>query len=79
MLTTYQEVRDRIYEMARLYKLRPDWTESTRSVRLLLLYDASQTVVARATVPVRDITAAKLERLRDDLAPVFGRNGWNEA
>lgn len=77
MLTAYQEVRDRIYEMARRYSLRPDWAESTRNVRLLLLYDASQMVVARATVPVRDITMAKLERLRDDLAPIFGKE-WME-
>lgn len=63
--------------MARQHNLRPDWVESTRSVRLLLLYDASQTVIARATVPVRDITVAKLERLRDDLAPVFGKE-WME-
>ena len=77
MLTTYQEIRDRIYEMARRHNLRPDWAESTRSVRLLLLYDPSQTVIARATVPVRDITMAKLERLRDDLAPVFGKE-WME-
>ena len=77
MLTTYQEVRDRIYEMARRHSLRPDWAESTRSVRLLLLYDSSVKVVARATVPVRDITMAKLERLRDDLAPIFGKE-WME-
>jgi hypothetical protein len=77
VLTTYQEIRDRIYERARWHHLRPDWAESTRSVRLLLLYDISQTVVARATVPVRDITMAKLERLRDDLAPVFGKE-WME-
>jgi hypothetical protein len=77
VLTAYQEVRDRIYEMARRYNLRPDWAESTRNVRLLLLYDASQMVVARATVPVRDITMAKLERLRDDLAPIFGKE-WME-
>jgi len=77
VLTTYQEVRDRIYEMSRQHNLRPDWAESTRSVRLLLLYNSSQTVIARATVPVRDITMAKLERLRDDLAPVFGKE-WME-
>jgi hypothetical protein len=63
--------------MARRHSLRPDWAESTRSVRLLLLYDSSVTVVARATVPVRDITMAKLERLRDDLAPIFGKE-WME-
>jgi hypothetical protein len=46
-------------------------------VRLLLLYDRNHIVVARTTVPVRDITMAKLERLRDDLAPVFGKE-WME-
>jgi hypothetical protein len=44
---------------------------------MLLLYDSTQAVVARTTVPLRDITMAKLERLRDDLAPVFGRE-WME-
>jgi len=77
MLTTYQEIRDRIYQLARRNALRPDWVESTRSVRLLLLYDGNQVVVARTTVPVRDITKAKLDRLHDDLAPVFGK-GWME-
>jgi hypothetical protein len=77
VLTTYQELRDRIYAMARQHGYRPDWVESTRSVRLLLLYDRNQIVVARTTVPVRDITMAKLERLRDDLAPVFGEE-WME-
>jgi len=48
-----------------------------RSVRLLLLYDRNLVVVARTTVPVRDITKAKLDRLHDDLAPVFGK-GWME-
>jgi hypothetical protein len=77
VLTTYQELRDRIYTKARQHGYRPDWVESTRSVRLLLLYDRNQIVVARTTVPVRDITMAKLERLRDDLAPVFGKE-WME-
>jgi hypothetical protein len=77
VLTAYQEVRDRIFEMARRHNLRPDWVESTRTVRLLLLYDPAQTLVARATVPVRDITMAKLERLRDDLARIFGKE-WME-
>lgn len=77
MLTTYQELRDRIYEMARRHGYRPNWVESTRSVRLLLLYDGNHVVVARTTVPVRDITMAKLHRLSDDLAPVFGGE-WME-
>lgn len=73
MLTTYQAIRDRIYEMARQHGLRPDWVESTPSVRLLLLYDQAQTVVARTTVPVRNITRSRLERLRRDLEHVFGK------
>jgi hypothetical protein len=77
VLTTYQELRDRIYALARQHGYRPDWVESTRSMRLLLLYDSSQIVVARTTVSVRDITMAKLKRLRDDLAPVFGKE-WME-
>jgi hypothetical protein len=77
VLTTYQELRDRIYEMSRRFGFRPDWVESTRSMRMLLLYDSNQVVVARTTVPVRDITAAKLDRLREDLAPVFGKE-WME-
>ena len=77
MLNTYQAIRDRIYEMARQHNLRPDWVESTRSARLLLLYDGAQIVVARTTVPVRDITRARLERLRDDREPVFGKD-WME-
>jgi len=73
VLTTYQELRDRIYQVSRQFGYRPDWIESTRSTRMLLLYDGTQVVVARTTVPVRDITMAKLERLRDDLIPVFGK------
>jgi hypothetical protein len=42
---------------------------------MLLLRDAQQVIVARAAAPVRDITMARLERLRDDLAHVFGRTG----
>ena len=77
MLTTYQELRDRVYELSRRCGYRPDWAESTRSMRMLLLYDGDQVVVARTTVPVRDITLAKLDRLRNDLAPVFGKD-WME-
>jgi hypothetical protein len=41
---------------------------------MLLLYDGNQVVVTRTTVPVRDITTAKLDRLRDDLTAVFGKD-----
>jgi hypothetical protein len=77
VLTTYQELRDRIYLMSRQFGYSPDWIESTRSTRMLLLYDGTQVVVARTTVPVRDVTTAKLERLRDDLSPVFVKE-WME-
>jgi hypothetical protein len=46
-------------------------------VRLLLLYDSNHVVVARKTVPVRDITMAKLDRLREDLTSLFGKE-WME-
>ena len=77
MLAAYEELRDRIYQMSRQFGYRPDWIESTRSARMLLLYDSTQVVVARTTVPLRDITMAKIQRLRDDLVPVFGRE-WME-
>jgi len=77
VLTTYKELRDRIYQMSRQLGYRPDWIESARSVRMLLLYDGNQVVIARTSVPVRDITLAKLERLRDDLAPVLEKE-WVE-
>lgn len=77
MLTTYQAIRDRIYEMAHKHNLRPDWVESTPSARMLLLYDRAQTVVARGTVPVRHLTPARLELLRHQLEHVFGKE-WME-
>jgi hypothetical protein len=77
VLTTYPEIRDRIYELARWHGLRPDWVESTREMRHLLLYDANQTVVARARVPLRRMDADLLARLAGDLEKVFGKD-WME-
>ncbi|MDP9864041.1 MULTISPECIES: hypothetical protein [Streptosporangium] len=77
MLSTYQEIRDRIYELARRHGLRVDWVETTRSVRLLHLLDTDQIVIARATVPVRGVTLEALAHLATDLERVFGRD-WME-
>lgn len=74
MLSTYPEIRDRIYRLARERDLRVDWVETTPSVRLLLLHNRDQVVVARATVPVRDITLRALRDLEADLAHVFGKD-----
>jgi hypothetical protein len=77
VLTTYPEIRDRIYELARQHGLRPDWVESTREMRALLLYDANHVVVARASVPLRRLEAKPLARLAYDLEAVFGKD-WME-
>ncbi|MET8156450.1 hypothetical protein ABZT47_08745 [Sphaerisporangium sp. NPDC005289] len=75
MLTTYQEIRDRIYTLTRDLGMRVDWAETTPLFRLLLLDDDRQVVVARASVPVRGITSRALNDLQADLEHVFGK-GW---
>jgi hypothetical protein len=75
VLTSYPEIRDRIYTLARQRNLRVDWIESTRRYRALLLYDSGQVVVARATVPVRHVDSDDLAKLARDLEGVFGK-GW---
>jgi hypothetical protein len=75
VLTTYQEIRDRIYQLARERNLAVVWKESTPRRRYLLLYDSRQIVVARTAVPVRELSPSKLARLASDLAGVFGE-GW---
>jgi hypothetical protein len=75
VLTTYSEIRDRIYALAREQNLRVDWAETTLLVRLLLLYDHRQVVVARASVPVKGISVRALSDLQADLEHVFGK-GW---
>ncbi|GIH28968.1 hypothetical protein Aph01nite_72780 [Acrocarpospora phusangensis] len=74
MLTTYPQIRDRIYELARIHGLRVDWAETSRSVRLVLLYEQTQIVVARGIVPVRDIRATQVNKLEHDLQHVFGKD-----
>jgi hypothetical protein len=74
VLATYPEIRDRIYELARRHDLRPDWVESTREMRALVLYDANQVAVARATVPLRRLEPETLTRLAHDLEIVFGKD-----
>ena len=77
MLATYPEIRDRIYMLARKHALRVDWRESTRSDRLLLLYDSRQMVVAQAFVPLRRVKPSALAELAHQLEGVFGE-GWME-
>ncbi|GAA0375563.1 hypothetical protein GCM10010160_02030 [Acrocarpospora corrugata] len=67
MLTVYQDIRDRIYTLARDHGLRVDWSETTQGVRLLFLYDRSQVLIARTNVPVRGITVRALDDLQTDL------------
>jgi hypothetical protein len=75
VLTTYQEIRDRIYQLARERGLRVDWIESTPDNRTLLLYDSGQVLLARARVPLRQVGPLRLGRLASDLEDVFGE-GW---
>jgi hypothetical protein len=77
VLSTYQEIRDRIYELARRHNLRPDWIDSTKSSRLLLLYDRQQIVVARAIVPVRYMSPLVINELKYQLEGLFGKD-WME-
>jgi hypothetical protein len=77
MLATYPEIRDRIYALARKHGFRVDWCETTRSERILLLYDSRQTVVARARVPLRRVKPNVLAKLAYQLEDVFGE-GWME-
>lgn len=73
MLVRYQEIRDRIFELCRQHGLRPDFPETTRTGRVLLVWSADQQVVARAFIPmVADPPLSVLARLRHDLAGIFG-------
>ncbi|WP_066366390.1 hypothetical protein [Herbidospora mongoliensis] len=75
MVTSYREVVDRIYSLARLHALSVRWRETTSGSRLLLLYDGTEVVVGRSIVPIRNITRAALDDVEHDLEHVFGR-GW---
>jgi hypothetical protein len=78
VLVKYQEIRDRIFRLCREHGLRPDFPETTRTGRLLLLWSPEQVVVARAFVPtVADPPPTVLTRLQHDLAGIFGE-GWME-
>jgi len=78
VLVRYQEIRDRIFKLCREHGLRPDFPETTRSGRVMLLWSAEQVVVARTFLPmVADPPPAVLARLQHDLAGVFGK-GWME-
>ncbi|MFF0308193.1 hypothetical protein ACFYSC_12230 [Streptosporangium sp. NPDC004379] len=73
MLQTYQEIRDRIYELARRHSLRPDWVDAGRTMRSLLLHNSEQMVVARSRVPLRHMDPDLLAALAYDLEGVFGK------
>jgi hypothetical protein len=53
----------------------PDWIESGRSTRSLLLYNRNQVVVARALIPLRRMDPDLLAALESALEGVFGK-GW---
>lgn len=73
MLVKYQEIRDGIFTLCREHGLRPDFPETTRTGRLLLLWSPDQVVVARAFIPtVADPPPTVLVRLEHDLSRVFG-------
>lgn len=76
VLLTYQEVRDRIYVLARTHNLRVDWSESGRARRTVWLYDSRQ-MVAKGSVPLRYVDVPALLQLSEDLEHVFGE-GWLE-
>ena len=76
MLVKYQEIRDRIFRLCRERGLRPDFAETTRTGRVLLVWNTGQEVVARAFIPtVDDPAPTVLARLQRDLAGIFGE-GW---
>jgi hypothetical protein len=78
VLIDYQGIRDRIFELCREHGLRPDFPETTKMGRYLLLWDSDQVVRARTFVPTaKDPELFVLERLQRDLATVFGE-GWME-
>jgi hypothetical protein len=78
VLVRYQEIRDRIFELCRQHGLRPDFPETTKTGRVLLVWSIDQRVVARAFIPtVTDPAPSVLARLQHDLAGIFGE-GWME-
>lgn len=78
VLVRYQEIRDRIFELCRQFGLRPDFPETTKTGRVLLVWSIDQRVVARSFIPtVADPPLTALARLQHDLAGVFGE-GWME-
>jgi hypothetical protein len=78
VLVKYQEIRDRIFALCRERGLRPDFPETTRAGRSLLVWSSEQVVVARAFIPtVADPPPTVLARLENDLSGVFGE-GWME-
>lgn len=78
VLVMYQEIRDRIFRPCREHGLRPDFPETTRTGRVLLVWNSGQEVVARAFIPtMSDPPPTVLARLQHDLTGIFGE-GWME-
>jgi len=78
VLTDYRKIRDRVFELCRELGLRPDFPETTKAGRVLLVWSADQRVLARAFIPTYpDAGPVVLGRLQRDLAGVFGE-GWME-
>jgi hypothetical protein len=77
MLTTYPEIRNRIYQLARERDLTVEWVELTKGRRKILLYDSKRLRVASADVVLRGYGRRMLAELAGELADVFGE-GWLE-
>lgn len=78
MLVKYQDIRGRVFSLCREHGLRPDFPETTKTGRVLLVWNTGQEVVARAFIPtMNDPPPIVLERLQHDLAGIFGE-GWME-
>jgi hypothetical protein len=76
MLTTYPEIRDRIYTLARRHGLQVEWVDVTRDRRVVLLYDSRRLRVAKAQVPLRRVDPDALDRLGHNLEEALGEGWW---
>ena len=73
---SYQDIRDRLMSHALAMSLRVDWIESTRTQRVVLLWDREQVVQGRSVVPLfPDKTPSLVAVLERDLRHLFGE-GW---
>lgn len=63
--------RDRIFRLCREHGLRPDFPETTRTGRVLLVWNNGQEVVARAFIPTVSDPPPTVEG--DQGRPLLGR------